>query len=69
MELGRVLITLGVLLIVIGLVVLLLERGILGHIPGDIVIKGKHWKIFLPLGTSLLLSLLLTLLLNLFLRK
>lgn len=69
MELGRVLIAVGVFLILLGLLFLLLEKISLGHLPGDIVIEGRNWKIFLPLGTSLLLSLLLTLLLNLILRR
>lgn len=37
----------------------------LGRLPGDLVFTGKHWRVFLPLASSILLSLLLTLILNL----
>jgi Protein of unknown function (DUF2905) len=37
----------------------------LGHLPGDIVIRGKHTTIYIPWVTMLILSALLTLLLRL----
>ena len=33
----------------------------LGHLPGDLAFHGEGWRVYLPLGTSLLLSALLTL--------
>lgn len=72
MNLGRILIGAGTLLITIGGVVLLAERipflKKLGRLPGDIFIKGEHVTFYFPIVTSLLLSLLVSLLLHLFRR-
>jgi hypothetical protein len=34
----------------------------LGHLPGDIVIQRGNFRLYLPLGTSVLISAVLTLL-------
>jgi hypothetical protein len=62
-SLGRTLIGLGLLLVVIGGLIVLLDRfGLpLGRLPGDIAYRGKRVSFFLPLSTSILISLLLTL--------
>jgi Protein of unknown function (DUF2905) len=62
-SLGRTLIGLGLLLVVIGGLIVLLDRfGLpLGRLPGDITYRGKRVSFFLPLSTSILISLLLTL--------
>jgi hypothetical protein len=66
-------VTLGRLLVVIGLVVaaaglLLLAAGKvgLGRLPGDIAIERDNVSLYFPLATSLLISVVLTLLLSLF---
>lgn len=64
-SLGRWLIVLGGLLALAG--VLLVVAGkvpLLGHLPGDIVLRRDGLTIFIPLATMLLVSLALTLLLN-----
>ena len=64
--LGRLLITSGVALLLLGLVLIAVARtGIFTHLPfgklpGDITYHGKSFSFFAPLGTSLLLSLLLS---------
>ena len=60
---GRLLIGLGLLLLVGGGLLLLLGRtGIpLGKLPGDISYRGKNFSVYVPLGTSILLSVLLSL--------
>ena len=60
---GRVLIALGVLLVVAGVMVLALERvGIRpGHLPGDLVYRGRNVQVWFPLGTCIVLSVLLSL--------
>jgi hypothetical protein len=65
MGLGRWLITVGVLLIVAGLVVNFGGRLPirLGHLPGDISIQGKHSSFYFPITTCILLSVLLSLVL------
>ena len=62
-DLGRVLIGLGLLLLIGGGLLLLLGRtGIpLGRLPGDISYRGKNFSVYVPLGTSILLSVLLSL--------
>jgi hypothetical protein len=64
--LARLLVKIGLLLIIAGGVVYILDRfGIrLGQLPGDLAWRRKNTAIFFPLGTSLLLSILLSLLFN-----
>ena len=40
----------------------------LGHLPGDILIRGKNGDFYFPLATCILISVLLTILVNLALR-
>jgi hypothetical protein len=60
---GRLLISAGILLVVVGLVILLGERlGIrLGHLPGDIQIQGRRGGFYFPIVTCLLVSAVLSL--------
>ncbi|HEV2037278.1 MAG TPA: DUF2905 family protein [Candidatus Eremiobacteraceae bacterium] len=66
---GRLLIIAGLALAFLGLLISFARTLRLGSLPGDIHLSGRGWQVWLPLGTSLLLSLLLTLALNLFLRR
>jgi ribose/xylose/arabinose/galactoside ABC-type transport system permease subunit len=63
MGLGRFLITVGVLLIVAGLVVTYGGRLPirLGRLPGDIAIHGKNSSFYFPVTTCILLSVVLSL--------
>jgi Protein of unknown function (DUF2905) len=68
--LGRLLILTGLALAGLGLILVFAGRlPFLGRLPGDIVVKGDNWIVYVPLATMLLLSLLLTLVLNLFGRR
>lgn len=69
-ELGKALLGLGFLLVLIGALLLLAARmGLpLGRLPGDISHKGKHVSVFIPLGTSILISIVLSAILYLFSR-
>jgi hypothetical protein len=62
-DLGRILIGIGLLLVVCGAVVLLAgSMGLpLGRLPGDITWRGRHTTVYLPLGTSILISVVLSL--------
>ncbi|HWG19960.1 MAG TPA: DUF2905 domain-containing protein [Terracidiphilus sp.] len=66
-ELGKALLALGILLAVLGGTLLLASSlGLpLGRLPGDFAWKGKHVRIYIPLGTSILVSIVLTVLLYL----
>lgn len=60
---SRFLITLGVLLVVAGIVWPFLQRLGVGRLPGDIVMEGDGYRFYFPVVTSVLVSLLLTLIL------
>jgi hypothetical protein len=69
-ELGRILLTVGLLLAVAGIVLLVVGKltgG--GKVPGDLVFQRGRWTVFVPIGTMVLLSVLLTVLVNLFFRR
>ena len=67
---GRLLILLGVVLALIGLALTLGPRiPWLGKLPGDFTFGGSNWRIYIPLGTSILISVVLSLLLFLFRRR
>jgi len=60
MDPAKALIVMGAAFIVAGLVWFAAGRLGLGHLPGDIVIERGNFKLYLPLGTSILISLVLT---------
>ena len=56
---GRVLIVVGLLIAVVGVVMVFGSRiPVLGHLPGDITIKGENVTIFIPIGTMIVVSIL-----------
>ena len=72
MNLGRGIVTFGLILVGAGLLLIAAERSSffrLGRLPGDIIYRRKNFVLYFPLATSLLLSVVLTLLLALFRRK
>jgi hypothetical protein len=62
-DLGRLLIAVGLVLLVAGGLLLLFGRaGLpLGRLPGDISYRGRNLSVYLPLGTSILLSVVVSL--------
>ena len=66
---GRLLITLGLALLAVGVVLVLAPKiPLLGRLPGDLLFRKGGVTIFVPLVTMLLVSLALTVLVNLFAR-
>lgn len=64
-QMGGFLLIIGGIIMLIGLALLLFPKswGWLGHLPGDLRFKlGERGQVFLPLGTSLVISLVLSLL-------
>jgi hypothetical protein len=61
-DLGKFLMLVGALLVAAGLVLVFLGKTNLplGKLPGDIVYRGKHTTVYLPLATSILLSVVLS---------
>ena len=66
---GKLLVALGVIVVVIGAILLLVGKGIGPRLPGDLSFGRGNTRVFIPLGTSLVLSVILTLVLNLFFRR
>jgi hypothetical protein len=60
---ARVLITIGLVILAVGLLWPYLSRLGLGRLPGDIVIERENMTFYFPLMTCLLVSLLLSLVL------
>ena len=69
MSLGRTLIALGATALVIGILIEFVPWLRPGRLPGDLSFGNGNVKVFLPLGTSLVLSVVLTLVLMLFARR
>ncbi|HEY9856650.1 MAG TPA: DUF2905 family protein [Stenomitos sp.] len=62
--LGKLILWAGLALAAAGGALMLFGKLGLGRLPGDVTFGGAHWKVYVPLATSVLLSLLLTLILN-----
>ncbi len=63
-DIARILILLGAVLIVVGLVMLGIQKlPFLGKLPGDILIKREHFTFYFPLATSIIISILISLIL------
>jgi len=71
MNLGRLLISAGVILVVLGVLVMVANRLNLplGRLPGDIAWRGKNTTVYFPWVTCLLISVVGTLVLWLFSRR
>ena len=64
-DVGRLLIILGFIIVALGIVILLAGRlPFLGHLPGDILIRRGGGSFYFPIVTCLLLSIALTVVLN-----
>jgi hypothetical protein len=65
MELGKLLVLLGIALVVAGAVLMVLGRAHipLGRLPGDFLYRGKNTTIYFPLATSVVVSVVLSILL------
>jgi hypothetical protein len=65
-DMARVLIILGVLLIIAGLAMLVLQKTPFpGKLPGDIVIRKEHVTFYFPLTTGIIISIIISLILYL----
>ena len=64
-DIGRVLMTLGVAIFVIGVILTFAGRvpG-LGNLPGDISVERGNFRFYAPFGTMIVVSIVLSILLN-----
>jgi hypothetical protein len=69
-SLGKTLVAIGGVLLLLGIIMLFLERipGV-GKLPGDILIKRENFSFYFPLTTCLLLSVILSLIMYFFNRR
>jgi hypothetical protein len=69
-DLGKLLIGLGVVFILVGGLLLLSGKvPWLGRLPGDIHVQRGSWSFYFPLTTSIVLSIVLTLIFTFFSRR
>lgn len=68
MDIRRILIVAGIVLLVAGVLWPLITRLGIGRLPGDIVIERQNFRFYFPVVTSILLSIVLTALFWLFRR-
>jgi hypothetical protein len=62
---GRILLTFGVVLVLVGGALVLFGRF---HLPGDITFRTGSVTVFVPIATSIILSIVLTIAVNLLFR-
>ena len=65
-SLGRILLSLGAVIALVGLLLVVAEKfpGLrIGRLPGDISVQRERWSFYFPLGTSILVSVVLSFLL------
>ncbi|HEY4265389.1 MAG TPA: DUF2905 domain-containing protein [Micropepsaceae bacterium] len=68
MDIRRILLVSGAILLIAGLAWPIISRLGLGRLPGDIAIERQNFRFYFPLATSLVVSVVLTLLFWLFRR-
>ena len=71
-QFGKILITIGIVFVALGVLLLLSDRFSLfriGRLPGDIIYRRGNFTFYFPIVTSILLSLILTLLFWVFGRR
>ena len=66
-EVGKVVISVGVIIIVIGAILSFFGKlPFLGKLPGDILIKRENFSFYAPITTGILISVVLSILLTIF---
>ena len=66
---GKLVLVFGLVLVGMGALLIVVGKGLLPHLPGDLSFKVGSVRVFFPLATSIVLSIVLTLVLNLFFRR
>lgn len=57
---SRTLITIGIIIVIIGLLWPVFQKMNLGRLPGDIIIRRDGFRFYFPITTSIVISILLT---------
>lgn len=67
-QFGKAILSIGVILVIVGLLMMLGNKLGIGKLPGDIYFEKGNFKFFFPITTSIILSIILSLLLKIFRR-
>jgi hypothetical protein len=67
--LGKLILGLGLGLALLGALLLLVGKGLVPHLPGDLAFRVGNVRVFVPIATSIVISVLLTVVLNLLMRR
>lgn len=67
--LGLIIVGIGAAVVVIGLLIAAGLFDWVGKLPGDLRFESERTRVFIPIGSMIVISLVLTILLNLFLRR
>jgi predicted Co/Zn/Cd cation transporter (cation efflux family) len=59
-QVGKWLILMGITIVLAGGLVMILGRVGLFKLPGDLVLGGKNWRIYLPIASCIIISIVLT---------
>jgi len=62
-QIGKWLITAGLLIVLLGAIVVLLGRIGLFKLPGDLEFGSRNWRVYVPIVSCVLISIILTLIL------
>ena len=65
----KTLISIGIILILLGLLWPLLQKSGLGQLPGDIALEKKNFKLYFPITTSIIISIVASLIVWFLMRK
>jgi ribose/xylose/arabinose/galactoside ABC-type transport system permease subunit len=65
---SRALITIGIILVILGLLWPWLQKSGIGRLPGDLMVERDNFRFYFPITTSIIVSLVVTLLFWLFRR-
>ncbi len=67
-SLGKIIITIGAIILIIGLVITYGSKIGIGRLPGDIYIDKGNFKFYFPITTSIIISIILSIIARFFKR-
>lgn len=65
-QLGKFFVSIGIALLIFGLLMIIGQKFGLGKLPGDIFIQKGNFTFFFPIVSSIIISIILTIILNIF---
>ena len=59
-QIGKWLISAGIIMTLLGALVMILGRIGLFKLPGDLEFGSKHWRVYIPIASCIVISIILT---------